>query len=153
MILYRITSKAHSRDLLGTGAMLYGGRWNPKGLGMLYTSESLSLATLETVVNLSSGKLNLGLMCVEINFPSSLPISIINDRSLPTNWNSYPYIPETVKIGAGFLQANELCLKVPSAIIPTEYNYLLNPKHQNFNEIKIGDIRPIILDNRLTGSH
>lgn len=52
MILHRITSKAYIQDKSGKGAMLYGGRWNPKGIRMLYTSESLSFATLETIVNL-----------------------------------------------------------------------------------------------------
>jgi len=52
MVLYRITSKAYVRDLSGTGAFLYGGRWNKKGIRMLYTSGSLSLAALEIVVNL-----------------------------------------------------------------------------------------------------
>lgn len=152
MILYRIASKTHSNDLSGTGAMLFGGRWNSKGLGMLYASETLSLATLETVVNLSSGKLDMGLMCVELKFPGTLPIKVIDEKVLPKNWNSYPYIPETVQMGSDFLRSDGLCLKVPSAIIPSEYNYLLNPKHQDFHKITIRDVHPMLIDNRLIGN-
>ena len=126
--------------------MLYGGRWNAKGVRLLYTSGSLSLAALETVVNLSAGKLNKGLYCVELDFPGELSITEID---LPPNWNAYPYNAETVSIGNAFVKNGGLCLKVPSAIIPSEYNYLLNPQHADFPKIKLLDTRPLILDHRL----
>lgn len=147
MILYRITSKAYARDLSGTGAMFHGGRWNPKGIRMLYTSQSLSLATLEVVVNLSGNKITNNLYCVELEFPDELPIDTI--KKLPENWNAYPYIGKTVDIGKAFIQSEKLCLKVPSAIIPSEYNYLINPLHDDFIKVKFLDARPFILDKRL----
>lgn len=149
MILYRITSKAHIHDLSGTGAMLYGGRWNAKGNRMLYTSESLSLATLEIIANLSPDRLNRGFYCVGLNFPDHLKIATVG--SLPKNWSTFPYKPNTVALGNRFIHDDGLCLKVPSAIIPSEYNYLLDPTHRNFSEIKFIDTRPFILDKRLIG--
>ncbi|MEQ9402084.1 MAG: RES family NAD+ phosphorylase [Cyclobacteriaceae bacterium] len=147
MILHRITSREHISDLSGTGAMLYGGRWNGKGVRMLYTSENLSLAALETVVNLSGTRLGQNLYCVELDFPDNLQLA--EPEKLPKNWNHYPFTSEAVLIGNEFIKKNGLCLKVPSAIIPSEYNYLLNPSHEDFLKIRTVDARPLILDKRL----
>lgn len=147
MILYRITSRAYARDLSGTGSMLFGGRWNPKGVRLLYTSGSLSLAALETIANLSANNLNKSLFCVEISFPDELEITVATN--LPEKWNAYPHIADTATLGAQFVKGNGLCLKVPSAIIPTEYNYLLNPLHDDFMKVTVTDVRPFMLDQRL----
>lgn len=117
---------------------------------MLYTSGSLSLAALEIVVNLSSNYLDKSLYCAEIKFPKNLEITTLED--LPDNWNAFPYSDQTVSIGSKFIKDNGLCLKVPSAIIPTEYNYLLNPFHDDFQKVKFLDARPLILDKRLVSN-
>ena len=127
--------------------MLFGGRWNHKGIPLLYTSESLSLAALEVIANLSSSKLNRGLYCTEITFPNHLEISEVG--KLPKSWNIYPYSAETVAIGTNFVKEGGLCLKVPSAIIPSEYNFLINPTHEKIDEVQITDTRPLMLDHRL----
>ena len=114
---------------------------------MLYTSASLSLAALEIVVNLSSNNLDKSLFCTEIEFPENLEVTSL--EALPDNWNAFPYSDQTVSIGSKFIEENGLCLKVPSAIIPTEYNYLLNPLHDDFHKVKFLDARPLILDKRL----
>lgn len=147
MILYRIASRAFARDLSGTGALLYGGRWNSKGLRMLYTSQSLSLATLETIANLSGDKITKNLYCVELNFPDDLMIETV--KNLPSDWRTFPYTAHTPKIGDDFIRKGRLCLKVPSAIIPSEFNYLLNPLHADFMKVKFVDARPFLLDKRL----
>lgn len=147
MILYRITPKAYAHDLSGTGAMLYGGRWNKKGTRMVYTSGSLSLAALEIIANLSLDKLDRSLFCSEVEFPDHLEISEL--KKLPKDWNQFPYTSGTVSSGDIFLKKNGLCLKVPSAIIPSEFNYLLNPNHDQFSKIKLIDTRPLILDKRI----
>ena len=126
---------------------MYGGRWNPKGIRMLYTSQSLSLAILETIVNLSSHKMPNNLYCVELDFPNHLVVQI--QKNLPAGWNSFPYTKDTMDIGRSFISSGSLCLKVPSAVVPTEYNYLLNPLHDDFMQVKFLDARPIILDKRL----
>lgn len=146
MILHRISTKPYINDLSGTGAMLYGGRWNKKGTRMVYTSGSLSLAVLEVIANLSSSKLT-NLYCAELDFPDDLEIITIN--KLPGQWNAFPYTGLTVEKGSDFVQHGGLCLKVPSAIVPTEHNYLLNPLHDDFYKIKVRDARPFLLDQRL----
>lgn len=147
MIIYRIASRIYARDLSGNGALLYGGRWNPKGIRMLYTSGSLSLAALETIANLSSNKLQMSLYCIELEVPDSL--SIETPSTLTDGWNSFPYTQVSLKIGADFIKNNGFCLKVPSAIIPTEFNFLLNPLHPDFDHVKIHDSRPFLQDQRL----
>lgn len=147
MILYRIASKAYIRDLSGSGALLHGGRWNAKGVRMLYTSQSLSLAALEVIANTSGSQLNNNLFCVELELPDHLPIDHLD--KLPNNWNVFPYRADTVKTGNDFITKGGLCLKVPSAIISTEFNLLLNPLHDDFRHVKFLDARPLILDQRL----
>ena len=114
---------------------------------MLYTSGSLSLAALEIIANLSGDKLSNNLYCVEMAFPDHLPVETLD--LLPKEWNAYPHQAATVKTGNDFVKNGGLCLKVPSAIIPSEYNYLLNPMHDLFNEVRFLDARPLILDQRL----
>ena len=126
--------------------MLFGGRWNSKGVRMLYTSESLSLAALEVMAHLPGHKLS-NLYCVELELPDNLPVTEIDP--LPDQWNHYPYSASTVALGDQFIKANGLCLKVPSAMIFTEYNYLLNPAHDDFQRVKLIDSRPLMLDQRL----
>lgn len=147
MILYRITTKPYINDLSGTGAMLYGGRWNAKGQRMLYTSESLSLAMLEIMANLSSKLLGRGFYCVELELSNECVIETL--PSLPDQWNAYPYTLATIEAGNEFLKTGGVCIKVPSAIIPTEFNYLMNPLHDNFHHLKVVDARPILFDHRL----
>lgn len=147
MILYRISRREYINDLSGTGAFLYGGRWNSKGVRALYTSGSVSLAILEIIANLSVEQINTGLYLAELDFPDHLPISPI--EQLPANWNEHPHNAETVKYGSQFLKGNGLCLKTPSAIVPTEYNYILNPLHEDFLKIRLLDIRPILIDHRI----
>ncbi|MEQ9425884.1 MAG: RES domain-containing protein [Cyclobacteriaceae bacterium] len=148
MLVYRVSSKQHANDLSGTGAMLFGGRWNMKGTRMVYTSGSLSLATLEIVANLTADKLDRSWYRIEIEIPDQLPIDV---PILPKNWNSFPHSGNTPKIGSDFIKRNGLCLKVPSAIIPSEYNYLLNPSNEEFKNIKILSAQPFIIDRRLLG--
>lgn len=147
MIVHRITTKSYIHDLSGTGAMRYGGRWNPKGLRMLYTSETLSLAMLEVMANLSSSQMSRGFYCTELLLPDDLPI--ISPAVLPEGWNQYPYTQATLQIGTNFLKSNGWCLKVPSTIIASEFNYLLNPMHDDFHQLKVQEVKPLLFDQRL----
>lgn len=147
MILYRISRKLHINDLSGTGAMLFGGRWNKKGVCALYTSQSVSLAVLESIANLSAEKIDSGLHIAEIQLPANAKADEI--QALPEEWNTYPHVAATVNYGTDFLKKGGFCLKVPSALVPTEFNYIVNPLHGDFSEIKIIDTRPLILDKRL----
>ncbi len=146
MIVYRIAARAYAGDLSGRGASMYGGRWNPKGVGMVYTSATLSLAALELAVNLPPGRIPNHYQAVEIEIPDE-DITILH--SLPEQWNGFPYVPHTQQVGREFVKKDGFVLKVPSAVIPSEYNFLINPNHEKIGLIKIKDQRPFIFDSRL----
>ena len=151
MILYRITGARYADDLSGSGARLYGGRWNSEGRPMVYLASSRSLAILESLVHLSPTNIPGDYIMLTIEAPDNFfPIDI---TLLPQSWNEYPEPNILKQIGNSFLQKNEyLFLKVPSAIVPEEFNYLLNPVHPKSAEVEIINKSPFIFDERLVGS-
>ncbi len=158
MFVYRISKKEYVNDLSGTGAGLYGGRWNPKGLNMVYASGSIALACLEFLIHnyhiLSTTRTCLAK--IEIGQPE--PLSEIETDRLPPDWNSKTKTPgSTQEIGRNFiLNGKDYLLKVPSATVPGEFNILLNPYHKSHSQTRIADlIDPFSYDERLlklTGS-
>ena len=142
MIVYRVGKKQYSTDLLGEGARLFGGRWNPVGTSCLYTSASRALAVLEFSININSMDIPSGLCFTVIEIPET-EIEEISIKNLPENWNSFPVSSLTQIFGADLLKnCKKPIIKIPSTIISTEFNYLLIPKHlksQNFKIIAIED--------------
>ena len=148
MIVYRLTTTMYKEDLSGNGAKLFGGRWNTAGLPVLYTTENISLAVLEILVRADKYTIPSTYQLLKITLPDrSLP-SIIQHSQLKTNWEDD--IGYTQWIGNEFLKMTEsLVLKVPSAIVPEENNFLLNPKHADFKKVKITDTSGFQFDKRL----
>lgn len=150
MIVYRIVMSAYTRDLSGAGPRLYGGRWNPKGVSVIYTSESRALAVLEFYVHLSRSVILPGLSIVSIEIPDSVSRKEIAMSDLPKNWRTYPAPPELAAIGAEWVRSREsLLLRVPSAIMPPECNILINPVHSEMRKVRIIEIEEYGLDQRL----
>ena len=147
MILYRIV-KCNYADLSGTGARLYGGRWNSEGRSMVYLTSSRSLGVLEALAHLSPTNLPDDYCIMTIEAPDNF--TEINIEELPENWQGFPEPNSLKKIGNDFLSANKfLFLKVPSAIMPDEFNYLMNPLHPKASAVKIQRIKPFHFDPRL----
>lgn len=148
MIVYRIVQSQYSDDLSGFGASLYGGRWNSKGLTALYCSQHISLAVLEMVVNFSrsASPLLQPYELLEIEIPDSL--YIIQLKNLKTDWIiNQDY---TRFIGDNFLNDEKLLtIQVPSAVIPQESNFMINPKHKLIGKVKIASKKKYGFDNRL----
>jgi RES domain-containing protein len=152
MFVYRISKKSYINDLSGIGAGLYGGRWNPKGMNMVYTSSSIALASLEYLVHnyhlLSTAIISLAK--IEVGVPS--PILEYQSNELPENWN-LQLGPQyaTQQIGRDFiLNGIDYMLKVPSAVVPGEFNLLLNPYHSRHSQTKIIEkIDPFVFDKRI----
>jgi len=139
MFVYRISKKSYINDLSGIGAGLHGGRWNPKGVNMVYSSSSIALASLEYLFHnyhlLSTDKLCLAK--IEVGSPS--PLLEYKSKELPENWNlqlGTQYASQ--QIGKDFILSG-ICyvMKVPSAIVPGEFNLLLNPYHSQHSRTKI----------------
>ncbi len=148
MITYRISNSRYSKDISGTGAKINGSRWNSKGVAMLYTSGHISLAVLEMLVNTQFKDYSIQLDLLYIQLPAETVISEIKLSKLKEDWKedtSY-----TKFIGDEFNKQNHsLLLKVPSAVINEEYNFLLNPLHPDFKKLKIIKTKSFWPDNRL----
>ncbi|MBL7729134.1 MAG: RES family NAD+ phosphorylase [Dinghuibacter sp.] len=149
MIVYRLSRTRHARDLSGEGARLYGGRWNFKGTPCLYTSESRALSALEYTVNIGIDDIPRALSMVAISIPVK-EIKEIPVHELPGNWNATPAPISTKNMGTFWLQnMTSLALKIPSSVIPEEFNILVNPRHPLAEDIRIVDIRDFVYDVRI----
>ena len=149
MRVYRLSKSVHARDLTGRGAELSGGRWNSKGTPMIYTSDSIALSTAEIAVRTTLGNIpeDFVLIVYEISEDSVLRLEV-ND--LPPDWKSYPHVPSTQHLGDNFIAKNKfLILKAPSAVVPAESNFLINPKHMEMKKVKLVRIEPYSFDDRL----
>lgn len=150
MRLYRLSKLKYSKDLSGKGAELGGGRWNSKGTPMLYTSQSLALLTTEVAVHVPLGILPKGYYAITFEVPNSLTIEEIRINSLPADWKSIPHSNSTQLLGDDFIASSRsLILKVPSAVIQGDYNFLINPGHPDMVKVKILEIQPYEFDSRL----
>lgn len=136
MQLYRIARCQYVTDFSGTGARLYGGRWNSVGRPMVYFSSSRALSVLEVLVHLPPALLPTDFCLVTVEVPDD--VKVLPLKQLPPNWQAFPEPAQLRTLGDTFLKAGKhLLLKVPSAIVKDEYNYLLNPAHLLAAQIKI----------------
>ena len=150
MIVYRLSKKLFAHDLSGKGAALAGGRWNSKGIPILYTSSSRALCTAELAVHLPLGITPTDFVIIAIHIPDTLTVSKIPDAKLPERWNEYPYSIATQKIGNEFVKkGRSAILRIPSAVVEGDYNYLINPFHAAAIKIRIKEIKPFHFDPRL----
>jgi RES domain-containing protein len=151
MILYRIAKCIYANDLSGSGARLYGGRWNSLGKSMVYLASSRSLAVLEVLVHLSP-TIFPGDFCIsEIEVPDN-SILTMDVNSLPVNWQDISSLVKLKQLGDDFIKRqNYLLMKVPSAIVAKEFNYLLNPQHPAMTSVKVVSKLPFSFDERLVG--
>ena len=147
MIVFRICGEAHSSDITGTGSKIYGGRWNSKGIPMLYVSEHISLSVLEMLVHNNFNDFSIPLSLLKILLPSESPINDIKISKLKTYWQDD--ISYTKFIGNEFIKSNtNLILKVPSAVVIEENNFLINPLHKDFKKVKITEVKTFRTDKR-----
>ncbi|MES2004974.1 MAG: RES family NAD+ phosphorylase [Bacteroidota bacterium] len=148
MILYRFSHRKFAHELSGTGAKLVGGRWNPAGLPVLYTSEHISLALLEILANSHTLEELQVVQLMEIELPSNTQCHEIKLQSLKKDWHfDFDY---TQWMGKEILQARKTLLcKCPSAIVHQEHNYLVNPLHPDFKKVNLRDTSDFHFDDRL----
>jgi RES domain-containing protein len=152
MILYRIAYKAYA-DLSGIGGLTTSGRWTQQGYPVVYFSESLSLAAWEKLMQFESVKhIPNVYFSLSVEIPES-SIQIITKEELDKSikgWASFPHHSGTRIIGTNFLKDKKyLLLRVPSAVIQGEFNYIMNPLHPLSAEAKIIESKPFIFDERL----
>lgn len=129
MQVWRICKRKHQDSAFsGVGGLYASGRWTPQGFLVVYTAESLALASLEVFVHTESDRIPL--VAIRAVLPEDIAISEVDISSLPEDWQQPAAYPVLQNIGKQWLQEQRTpVLKVPSAIIPVEFNYLLNPQH------------------------
>ncbi len=150
MIVFRLSKSIYSRDLSGKGAEKTGGRWNSKGFALIYSSDSRALCTTEIAVHTPLGNLPVDYFISSIEIPDHIKIKEIPVTTLPKDWNNFPHSHSTQKVGDVFiLEEKFLVLKVPSAVVQGEYNYLINPNHPQIKLIKIKNVESFNFDKRL----
>ncbi|NMG01156.1 RES domain-containing protein [Aromatoleum toluolicum] len=146
-----VTARFAASAFSGEGARLYGGRWNRKGVQMVYTAATQSLAMLEMLVQ--DEPLRARYVVIPASIPSGLRIDRIVVSELPDDWRSPAGREYLQDLGSDWAKRNSTAvLAVPSAVIPSETNYLLNPLHPSFTKIAIGDAQEFITDLRLIRS-
>ena len=134
----------------GEGARLAGGRWNHRGVAVVYTSATLSLAALEYFVNLEFATAPSDLVAVPAGIPDSVSCTEIADSVLPPSWRAYPAPHRLADLGSAWATSTRSAvLIVPSAVIPAERNYVLNPGHPEFRAIRVGTAEPFAFDPRM----
>lgn len=148
-IVWRLTKAAYA-SCDGEGARLFGGRWNHPGQPVVYASGSLSLAALEYFVNLDTDLTPPDLVSVRIDIPDEVDLTAVAVEDLPRSWRRSPGPPALQELGTHWSLTGETAvLIVPSAVVPQESNYLLNPRHPEFARIVIGEPDPFHFDSRM----
>lgn len=133
----------------GEGARLYGGRWNSVGVRMVYTAGSVSLAVLEILVNLENTDVLPAYSLCAVYFDDAVVSNLDRARLLP-NWRDSPSPPELLAIGDAWIASGiSAVLEVPSAVVESESNYLINPAHSDFASLVIEPPQQFTFDPRL----
>jgi RES domain-containing protein len=150
-VAWRIVQRRLAKHAFtGEGARRYGGRWNSAGLAVIYTAQSQSLAALEILVHVDSENLLFDYVAIPVRIEENL-VTRIDALKLPRNWRAYPATKATRALGdAWIVEQESVVLQVPSAVIPTENNFLINPAHPDFRKLVPGKPIPFKFDSRLT---
>lgn len=147
MIVYRITLIKFADKLSASGNPA---RWNSGDIKMIYTAGTRALACLENIVHRSSLGLLEKFRIMMIEIPDDIVVKEIKPSTLSDDWHKFDNYPETQRIGDQWIKRVESAvLKVPSAIIPEEFNYLINPLHKDFDRIKYLRNDPFTFDSRI----
>ncbi|NOX85800.1 MAG: RES family NAD+ phosphorylase, partial [Chlorobi bacterium] len=134
----------------GKGAEKAGGRWNSKGAAVVYTSQSRALCVAEIAVHADLGIVPTGYELVTIEIPDTVGIYEIIPDELPPDWKSIPYPGTLQEIGDTLIRENKyLVIKVPSAVVQGDFNYLLNPAHPDFLKVKVLKTEKFSFDDRM----
>lgn len=150
MRAFRLVRKKYANPLSGEGASLSGNRWNSKGTPLIYCADSRALAMAEVAVHLSLSLLPSDYEMVELEIPRQVSMMQLGLETLPEGWNSFPHLLQTQQIGDQFVATEKCCvLKVPSAVVPGDFNFLINPHHPHFEKIRIQGREKFPFDSRL----
>lgn len=151
MILWRLCRERHAAAAFdGEGARLYPGRFNQRGTRVVYTSGSLALAALEMLCHFDHAEAPDDYVAIALEAFDGASMATINPRSLPKLWRDSPPAESVQAIGTKWVNRGKtLLLRVPSAVIPQEMNYLVNPAHPEFKRCRVRRPTRFSFDARL----
>lgn len=152
-VVWRVADRAYTEPPFnpfdGEGARLHGGRWNTAGVPVVYAAGACSLALLEVLVHVPDLVVLQGYCVYRVEVPDSL-IADVPFEALPENWNQPGLVPDLRKLGDEWARSRaSVALRVPSAIVPVEHNFVLNPRHPDFGLLEVGPREPLPVDPRL----
>lgn len=149
MRVYRLAHSKYIGDVTGIGAQLYGGRWNPKGIPCLYASEHLSLALLEKFVHAQAKERMAGLMLLQIEIPEDGGLVYqVDTAQMAVDWAEN--VDYSQWIGEQILKETTIvAFSVPSVVVPSERNVILNPQAIRFGDVQLFEPKPFKMDMRL----
>jgi RES domain-containing protein len=151
VVVWRLARVAH-QPLDGEGARLNGGRWNSDGIAVVYASTTLSLAALAYLVHVEPLLAPSDLIAMEIDVPDEPGVGaeVTPAQFPPGDWKEYPAPEWQAELGDMWIEdATFLWLAVPSAVVPQEYNVLINPLHPRMADVRVVSVRPFAFDHRL----
>ncbi len=148
---WRIVKAKHKQTAFtGFGCQFASGRWHNLMVPMVYCSDSEALSVLETFIHLQEDGKQIKYLLFELHIPPAIILDVTFIADIPKQWRKQPPGVTTKKIGSDWVTSNtSAVLKVPSAIIPTAGNYLLNPQHSDFNKISIKTPEPFNFNSRM----
>jgi RES domain-containing protein len=150
MEVFRLARKKYPIGLSGKGASIAGARWNSKGTEIIYTAQSRALAMAEVSVHLSIATLPSDFVMLTIDIQEDVSVEELDAAKLQKGWNVFPHSFTTQIIGDQFIRDEKFCvLKVPSAVVKGDYNYMINPSHEDFKKIKIVHQEDFPFDKRI----
>jgi RES domain-containing protein len=147
---WRLVKRAYAEAAFdGEGSFRFGGRWNSRGVRVVYVSSSLSLAALEFLVHLDAAFAIPALVAFPLRIPAELLETLSRDGQ-KSSAGALPGLLESRATGDRWVRdSRSVAFSVPSAIIPQEINFLLNPAHPDFCKIGIGAAEAFSFDRRL----
>ena len=148
---WRTTRKKYVQEAFtGEGAKRFGGRWNPPGFPAVYVAQSLSLAILELIVHLDEDSDISRFVAIPVTFDRKL-VHVLPPSQLPRDWSALPIAEPSQSVGKKWLSSKKsVLLQVPSSVVPSESNFVINPLHPKFSQLQIGSPQPLHIDQRIS---
>lgn len=147
MLVYRIVHKNYSDTLSASGM---AGRWNSKGNKVIYCSQSIALAFLENMIRRQGVGFNNNFKIMFIQIPDETEITTVNETNLDKDWRNFNNYSSCQSVGdLWFTKGANLLLKVPSAVLPEEYNYVINTWHKDYKKVKLIEVSNLFPDARI----
>jgi RES domain-containing protein len=147
MLVYRIVHRKYSKYLFASGME---GRWNAEGNKVIYCAESIALAFLENMIRRQGVGFNNDFKIMIIQVPDDIIISIINDKELKSGWRDSDNYFQCQQLGNEWYEEGKtLLLKVPSAVLPEEFNFVINAIHADYRKVKLVEVANLVPDKRI----